>query len=375
MAATNWNDLDTNLLIDKFILSDYEGFKKYVSVGEDLVKEALRHFPEAAYRTLRRTLFKYMLELREEVKPRLKVVVDTNIIVSEAFRVGNGTKSSTGRIFDSPIVELFSHRVIREEVVTQIHSDIPDGCSIEIAMSWAENLLTKIRLLDEIGAEFLERAKQKLNPEKFGNDFLFLGVAFESGAEKIISRDKRAFDNQIEPERWEMGRLAELVLVREGGYVSLFVAASSLTAVMKVSEYLFLVIANILKEIGAIIATIVNAVIKGSADILEKIPTWAWAIIAVVGISILAYELVDKKRRDEFLRKVDEFLEFVGEIVSYAFSFFKSVVEAIWNGIVSFLPLLIPTINALVIGLGVLMSFIKEILVDIEAGMKAIHTT
>lgn len=79
----------------------------------------------------------------------LYFVVDSNIIIKDAFRVGKGMVSSTERIFSSIFVKLYAPKSIEEEVFSQIKLDLPKGCSIDIANIQAKKLLSKIELIDD----------------------------------------------------------------------------------------------------------------------------------------------------------------------------------------------------------------------------------
>lgn len=362
----DFSERNSELLVNDFIVSDFARFQDYVKSGEELVKQALRYIPPEAYSKLRELLLRFVLESDKEAPPKMKVVVDSNVIVSEAFRVGKGKPSTTLRIFDSPLVELYAPRIIKDEVLEQVRKDLPSGCSLDLAVSWATKLLGKIRLLDDIGLGAIRKAKQKLDPVRFGKDYLFLGVSFEIGAGAIISNDTKAFSAGDLPELWHIGRLADLVLVREGGYVSLFVASGSLKIALGVSQNLLLAISDILTEVGKIVAIMASAILKGSVDILNKIPTWAWTVIIAVGAIVLVYILIDKKRREAVSDALSKFIEFLKDLVSNAIKAFKSLVNAFWRSVISFFTLLIPVINILLIGAGVSMKLIRELLREIE---------
>ncbi len=360
-SGSNWEDL-----VDDFILHDFAKFNEYVERGEELVKQALRDIPQEAYSRLRELLLRFVLESDKETFPKMKVVVDSNVIISEAFRVGNGKLSTTLRIFDSPLVELYAPRVIEDEVLEQIREDLPSGCSLDQAISWAKKLLGKIKLLDEIGNDAIKKAKQKLDTRVFGKDYLFLGVSFQIGAGAIISNDKKAFSNSDLPELWHVGRLADLVLVREGGYVSLFVLSGSLNIAISVSQNLLLAISSILMEVGNIVAIIASAILKGSVGILNNIPAWAWAAIIAVGAIALIYILIDKERRDAVSDALGGLIESLKNLVSNAIKAFKSLADGFWRLVTSFFILFIPVINNFLIGVGVAMNLTMELLREIE---------
>ena len=369
MATTDFTGYNSGDLVNNFIISDFSKFHKYTKDGKEIVKEAIRNIPQEVYSKLRELLLEFVLESDKGGPLRMKIVVDSSVIVSEAFRVGKGRPSTTLRIFDSPLVELYSPKIVKDEVMEQIHEDLPHGCSLEIAVSWAEKLLGKIKLLDDLGLETIKEAEQKLNPERFGKDYLFLGVSFEIGARAIISNDKKAFSAVKMPELWHVGKLADVVLVREGGYASLLVASGSLEVVLEISQSLLLAISDILKEVGKIVAIIASAILKGSADILSKIPGWAWAVIITAVVIALIYILIDKERRDAVSDALGKFLELLRRLASNAIKAFKSLVDAFQRSVISFIMLVIPFINILLVGVGVAMDLIGELLREMEFGV------
>lgn len=367
MTTGDLSDYSEEDLWNKFILGDFDKFKKYVKQGEQLVKEALKYIPEAAYSSIRGILLKLILESgKEDIKPRMKVVVDSNVIISEAFRVGRGKSSSTVRIFNSPVVDIYAPKIIREEVTAQIRTDLPKGCSIDIALKWANSLLDRVHILDKIGSSSIEKAKQRLDPQKFGKDCLFLGVAMESGSSAIISNDAEAFGAVQEIQRWEVGRLVDLVLVREGGYVSLFIFSGSLEVTVRISQYLVLVIGNILLEIGKVVATIASGIIEGGIKLIQNVPAWAFAVIGIVGVTLLIYFLTDKDRRESLSNAMGEFGEFISEVISTVVKALKAYVEVLWKAMISIAVFIIPFLNFLVIAAGVMMGFMREVINEIK---------
>ncbi len=51
--------------------------------------------------------------------------------------------------FSSPFVKLYAPRKIEDEVYEQITRDLPEKCSIDLALDQAKKLLSKIEIIDD----------------------------------------------------------------------------------------------------------------------------------------------------------------------------------------------------------------------------------
>jgi hypothetical protein len=119
------------------------------STTKDIITQFARELPAEVYEIVRDKIILQMFSIDKSSLSILYFVVDSNIIIKDAFRVGKGMVSSTERIFSSIFVKLYAPKSIEEEVFSQIKLDLPKGCSIDIANIQAKKLLSKIELIDD----------------------------------------------------------------------------------------------------------------------------------------------------------------------------------------------------------------------------------
>ena len=128
-----------------------EEWKEFLDDPEETkakISQFARDLPVEVYEAIRDEIISRLFSISEPSLAILNFVVDSNIIVSDSFRVGRGKKSSTERIFSSVFVKLYAPKSL-EEVYVQIKEDLPKGCSLETAITHAKRLISKIELIDD----------------------------------------------------------------------------------------------------------------------------------------------------------------------------------------------------------------------------------
>lgn len=298
----------------KPILKDY-------NKTNNVLHQISREIPPEAYEFVRDYMVNQLFLTENKTSlPQLKFVVDSNIIVKDAFRVGFGKFSSTERIFSSVFLKLYAPKKIKDEVYEQINKDLPKGCSLELALGQAKKLLSKVEIIDDDKLN-VENSSLLEFKNKYKNDVHFLKVAIGLNTPKIITRDKKAFDGNTTVKRYELGDAVSLILSVESGTLSLLMVTLGAETAYTGARvtYLFLsILYNIFTEILLFIIHIAIAGINGIINLLGKMPDWGWyiiiGIITATGIALI----ISKNLRDQATEKLGNLYEWITTQIIYS---------------------------------------------------------
>ena len=294
----------------KSILKDFKDslpdeWKKVLDNPEKtkaIISQIARELPADVYEVIRDDLISKLLSGERNSRTTLSFVVDSNIIVSDSFRVGKGKKSSTERIFSSVFVKLYAPKSIEDEVFTQIKKDLPHRCSLEVAIDHASRLLSKIILVDE--SKFtIEHSELPKFKEKFGNDVAFLKIGILLGVDGIITRDK-AFDQSQMVKRFELSKAVSLIVSAESGALSISIVGGATYVGAQAIYWLLLSLYKVVAEIYAFLAMIVSGGITGLVSVLGRAPKWVWYILLTVLAGAGITLAISKDLRDKAITEI-----------------------------------------------------------------------
>lgn len=311
----------------------------------NLIRKTSRELPIEFYQFLKEKMFSFFLGKDEALSIKLRLVVDSNIIIKDAFRVASGNPSTTLRLLGSPFVELIAPRQIIDEVDKQVRLDIPREADLTVALAHAKKLLQRVSIVDDlsiIAAAFGSSKKIR------GNDFYFLGLTISSKARAIISLDKKAFDNVPEIHRWEMSKTSEAIVSLESGVLSFSLFSIGVELSGDLLKYLIFPvlagIAEILEEMVSLIAVGITGIVSA----LKKVPDWAWLIIlaALIGLGIGAAV------NEDFRKKVGKAGEIAYSVVTELSKASFGVLKDIIMAIVDLVKLLISTLGPYFVAFG-----------------------
>ena len=303
------------------------------SVKEE-VRQGLRRFarelPTGFHEEMRQGLLDTLLRANglNQSTVRVKLAIDANFIIAEAFRVGRGKTSTTERVLRSPYVEVFAHRVIWEEVERNIRKDLPKDASLDRAFAHAKLLLSLVKKMDDASSWAINRARAAIaahSPE----DVPLLAVAIENDADAVISQDRMAFGAQNEVKRWNFGQGVEVITSYEAGSLSLAITGTATEMISDALQKVAIWLASAIEEVLEIVDSLLGALVTGIADALSKIPVWAWGIIIGVGIGALIVATCSKEFRDW---AVDGFTK-VGEALKPIVAAFVESAKRVWSAV------------------------------------------
>ena len=291
-----------------------------------LIRETSRELPIELYQFLKEKMFSFLLEKEDMFAVKLKLVIDSNIIIRDAFRVARGIPSTTLRLLSSPFVELIAPKQIIEEVYEQIRKDIPSNADLTVALTHAREILKHVIIVDDIS---IITATLGYSKKVSGNDAYFLGLTITSKARAIVSGDKRAFEGHAEIRRWEMSDTSEAIVSLESGVLSFSLFSVGIELSGEVLKYLIFPLLAAIAEIIESIGTLLVAGASGIVKALEKIPEWVWIAILFAVVAILIAAAVNEEFRNKIGNFGSSVYEFLVEISEASLSFLKDIITAI----------------------------------------------
>ena len=219
--------------------------------------------------------------------------------------------------FSSPFVKLYAPRKIEDEVNDQITRDLPEKCSMDLALEQAKKLLSKIEIVDdnELYIENLELFEFR---DKYENDVHFLKVGIGLGIDKIITRDKKAFNGISTMKRYKLGTAVELIVSVEAGSLSLSIVTGATYVGAEAIYFLLSIFYKIFTELLLFIISIATVGISGFITLLGKLPAWVGyiALDSIIG-TIIAFA-VSKSLRSQAVNIVDDLSEWIKTHSIYA---------------------------------------------------------
>jgi len=310
----------------------------------DFIKEMSRNIPPDLFKLLKESIFSEIIGHKGPLKLKLRLVIDSNIIIADCFRVARGRPLSTLRLIQSPFLELMAPKVIINEVYRQIKLDIPKDADLSIALEHANKILNNIKIIENIKDNiYIEGYNLKKN---LGNDVLFIQLAIESNVKAIVSRDKRAFDNIPNLRRWEMSDTSEAVLSIESGTIMFSLVYSGTRISLDIIRLLILPLLDGTKEIVVALLTAIKYGASSILSALDKIPEWVWYLLIASLLGVVVAALIDSDIRykiEEYAEKAYSLLISIGDAV---FSFLNDIIKAISDLLLLFTDVFGPYIYA-----------------------------
>ena len=359
---------------EDLIADNWPAFREWKPAADEWLREAARATPTSFHRTLREALLEAVLEQAVGEQSRalkLNLVLDSGVIITDAFGVGRGYQSSTPHLLESPFVSVFAPADAWEEVPRKIREKKPPDVNLDQALQHGDLLLSKVTRIDRASPGSVRRATEligKHSPE----DVNFLAVAFDIDADAIVSFDKRAYDNLGEVERWSMKDGSEVILRYESGTLSLGIASATTNLAIAAAEVILGALGRVIREVLAILSSVIEWFATRSSDAFEQIPTWAWAIIIGVGIGLVAaYAFVEEFRSwvNQGLGKAAALVSTIAERVlrglRHVLGALKELFVWLWQNVVR------PLAKVTLFAAGVILSHIDALIRECEADARA----
>lgn len=344
--------------LERLGAGDLEFFKAFDQSADEAIRAASRELPAEVYQELRSGLLSGLTSVIGGGRLTVTLVIDSNILVADAFRVASGKPSSTDRLLASPFVRLVAPSDIVEEARTQVVEDLPKKASLEKAREHVEHLLSRVQVVENLPSIALESARQRL-ADRDTEDAPFLAMLIEAEGEGIISRDKEAFESLEGVKRWELREFADLVTAYESGTLALAIGAATTEAALELMAAVGNAVLAALMEAFSVFAGVVTALVKGTADALSRVPAWAWAVLAAVGGAVLVGAIFSKEFREWLLEGLSSIGDILLKAASTIIDAAKTIVRALHDLLVWLWDILGPAIIAAgkgaIVAIGVLL--------------------
>jgi len=348
---------------------NWPAFREWKPAADEWLQETARGMPPKFHGDLRRALLSSLLDqiAEENRQPlQLHLVIDSGIIVTDAFGVGRGFNSTTPRLLQSPFVKVYAPAKAWEEVPRKIQEKHPEDVDVQRALRQGELVLQQVHRVDTASPASVQRAAiliGKHSPE----DVDFLAVAFDTDADAVVSFDKRAYDQLEEIDRWTMKDGSQAILRYESGTLSMGIAGAAAVVLGHAVEVILTAFVQILAEVLAAVLSIVTWLAKRTVVAFEKIPEWAvWAALAV-GVGILvAYALIPEFREwvNRGVSKATAILavasQRVYDAINGIWTSLKPILDWLWTNVVR------PLAKGALLAAGILLSHVEELMLECE---------
>jgi len=354
-------------IISDIIAENYDELHSFRDKFYNNYRTIVRMFPNDLMQEIRSFLLYSLSSFLSDKQLKLKITIDTNIIVMDSIRVANGKISSTSILLGSPYIDVFAPPNIEREVTIALEDKFKNNpAKLKVALSHAKSLLSKVRIVPLFSPEAINLASSALsNIDK--TDASFLAVAIETRSEAILSHDIKAFGTEQIVRRWDIKDFANIVLNYHEGSLAIVVMSTTLELALKAFAGLMAIISNIIQEIISIMIKFLKAIISGSLDVISKIPKWFLAFMAMISVGIVIAALLSKSFRNQLNDVLSSLRDIVMFIAKQVFNGLKIIWNEIIKPIIKYTASLIEQIAPyLLIVLGVLMDKIFEFLSYVE---------
>lgn len=356
-------------LLEHFETDDIEFFQQFDDAADEAVKKVSRDFPPEYYENLRSGILSTLMSVIGGGRLTVTLVMDTNIVVADAFRVAQGKPSSTERLMASRFVKLVAPRDITREAREKVVKKLPKGASLEVAKNHVEVLLRRIEIVAGSSVEALRSAREKLADRDL-EDAPFLAVLIDSEGEGIVSRDREAFESLEGVKRWELKEMADLVTVYESGTLALGVGAATSEGLLELLSTVFTVVERAILEAFAVFANIIVGLATGAAEALSRVPQWAWVVLGVVGAAIVIAAILNEDFREWLFSGLGSIGEILYKSAKAIIGAAKTMMKAVHDFLVWVWELTRPYVitagKAALVGAGVLYRLISLLIDECE---------
>jgi predicted nucleic acid-binding protein len=345
-------------LLEKLEAEDIEFFRQFDGIADEAISRVSRALPPEFYEDVREGMLASLMSVIGGGRLRVTLVMDSCIVVADAFRVAQGKPSTTERLMASTFVRLVAPRDIAREVREQVVKDLPKNASLDVARTQVERLLGRIEIVSDPSIEALRVARKKL-AERDPGDVPFLAVLIDSEGEGIVSRDKRAFDSLAGARRWELREMAELVTTYESGTLALGIGAATGEALLDLGSKLLTAVAKAIVEAFTIFANIIIGLASGAAEALANVPGWAWVVLGVVGGAVAIAAILNEDFREWLLSGLTSIGQILYKAARTILEAVATLVQAVYATLTAIWELVRPAVLALgkasLVGAGVLL--------------------
>ncbi len=167
--------------------------------------------------------------LRSSTNFTIRVVVDTNVAISEIHRIIRGKKPFLSSLIKSPFLDAIAPIEMWDELDEKIPKVFHEREEQIEARNLAKQIIEDVHLVE--GYKVHDRIKaEALMGQRDPKDVVFVQIAFEYESHGVISKD-RAFENLEGVKRWDLGEVGRVLTEINRGALTLWIAAIGLPSV------------------------------------------------------------------------------------------------------------------------------------------------
>ncbi|MDG7037360.1 MAG: hypothetical protein JRM72_08270 [Nitrososphaerota archaeon] len=323
--------------ISDLISENLSAFRPFKDEFVVLYRSFTRELPNAVHSAIRESILKAIIPgLSAKTPLKVRLTIDTNVIVSDSIRVAKGKASTTDKLFDSPYIEIFAPQNIDQEVYNALKGKLKDPSKLSIAISRAGRLLSKIKHVPEASSEALRLAISELGHIDL-DDVPFLAISIDTGSTAIISQDVKAFDYQHLVKRWSMKDGANMILTLQEGGFAIVVTSTTLNLVLEAFAKLVTLISNAIVQITEYSIQLIQAFLSKSLDVLSKLPKWFLAGILLATAIIGLAALINESFRNNLAASLNALWDAIKPTIKGVIEVFSGLIKLVWEATKSFM--------------------------------------
>jgi predicted nucleic acid-binding protein len=260
-----------------------------------------------------------------ENKLELTLIINAEIVISDAIAYVKNNKSYLLNLSKSPFLKLFAPVWLKQELEKKI-PEISKKEKIDENKfrSAILTILEKINLVESMNDRAYKIAFNMIG-ERDEKDVPYLALYLSIKSHGILTKDKDVSEIQGIKIWSRPGVVGKVVSVFEKGAFSFFIIGKGLPLVFRALYEIFILIIRSIWEIVKLIETAIYTLLKKGIEAISKFPEW---IKILIGIGILLLILSDKGR--EFITNtLQSFAKTIINVLEWFYDAIKNVLNLI----------------------------------------------
>ncbi|MHA2300127.1 MAG: PIN domain-containing protein [Candidatus Thorarchaeota archaeon] len=296
---------------------------------------------------------------------KIRVVVDTNVVISEMRRLMSGKAPFLSKLTCSPFLETISPSEMIQELTEKIRELHKSPEEQKSAFEHARTIVKGIQVVRGFQVNTKIRAAA-LMEEKDPEDVVFVQIAMERDTHGVITKDKH-FLNLEGIKQWELGEVGRVLTEVNRGALTLWVAARGIP----LAVFVLIKLGMMLVSMGfSALTQLISAGVKLGETALKRIIDTAkanplLAIGALLGITLVSVFLYtwepSRKAIDTVVESGKSAIENLISGVAVATNQLHEAIQLLVEAAKDQLPILLDWIECLTSSIMLLFRRIEEL--------------
>jgi len=249
--------------------------------------------------------FLYMLD--KNVTFEYRLVIDTNIVISNLISYYKNGNSLLHKIIKQPLLKLCAPNAL----LVELNDKLPYICKDRkldeevINRTLNDDILPNIVIYDKLADEYYDYANALLQVRDV-KDVPFLALSMEIKSHGIISQDKD-FEEQPIIKIWQLKESQKVITIINKGVLCFYVQAQSLNLILKIGYEMSVLLISVLANITAIIIKYMKISITTIGENAKKIPLWIYTLIGLCLLYIISkkeYRTIGSKIMSDIMNDI-----------------------------------------------------------------------